>query len=125
MLCGMWDLPGPGLEPLSLALAGRFLTTVPPGNPHPLLLSGPFFPLLLLSLSCSIWILLLSVSSQSGSLLWKRALICLFVLKILFLMWTIFKVFIDFVTILLLVYVFWFLVFWPRGMWDLSSQTRD
>ena len=27
----MWDLPGPGVEPLSSALAGRFLTTVPPG----------------------------------------------------------------------------------------------
>ena len=29
LLCGMWDLPGPGLEPVSLALAGRFLTTAP------------------------------------------------------------------------------------------------
>ena len=29
----MWDLPGPGLKPVSLALAGRFLTTVPPGKP--------------------------------------------------------------------------------------------
>ena len=28
----MWDLPEPGLEPVSLALAGRFLTTVPPGK---------------------------------------------------------------------------------------------
>ena len=37
-------------------------------------------------------------------------------------MWTIFKVFIEFVTILLLFYV---LVFWPQGMWDLSSLTRD
>ena len=26
----MWDLPGPGLEPVSPALAGGFLTTVPP-----------------------------------------------------------------------------------------------
>ena len=29
----MWDLPGPGLEPMSPALAGRFLTTEPPGKP--------------------------------------------------------------------------------------------
>ena len=29
----MWDLPGPGPEPVSLALAGGFLTTVPPGKP--------------------------------------------------------------------------------------------
>ena len=28
----MWDLPGPGLEPLSPALAGGFLTTAPPGK---------------------------------------------------------------------------------------------
>ena len=39
-----------------------------------------------------------------------------------FLMWTIFKVFIDFVTTLLLFYV---LVFRPQGMWDLSLLTRD
>ena len=44
-----------------------------------------------------------------------------FFLKI-FLMWNIFKVFTEFVTISLLFYV---LVFWPRGMWDLSSLTRD
>ena len=33
LLCGMWDLPGPGLEPVSPALAGGFLTTAPPGKP--------------------------------------------------------------------------------------------
>ena len=32
LLCGMWDLPRPGLEPVSPALAGRFSTTVPPGK---------------------------------------------------------------------------------------------
>ena len=31
LLCGMWDLPGPEIEPVSPELAGRFLTTVPPG----------------------------------------------------------------------------------------------
>ena len=30
----MWDLPGPGLEPVSPALAGGFLTTAPPGKSH-------------------------------------------------------------------------------------------
>ena len=30
----MWDLPGPGLEPVSPALAGGFLTTAPPGKPE-------------------------------------------------------------------------------------------
>ena len=29
----MWDLPRPGLEPVSLELAGEFLTTAPPGKP--------------------------------------------------------------------------------------------
>ena len=38
-------------------------------------------------------------------------------------MWTIFKVFMEFVTILLLSYMFLFL--WPEGMWDLSSLTRN
>ena len=33
LLCGMWDLPRPGLEPVSPALAGGFSTTVPPGKP--------------------------------------------------------------------------------------------
>ena len=28
----MWDFPGPGLESMSAARAGRFLTTVPPGK---------------------------------------------------------------------------------------------
>ena len=30
---GTWDLPRPGLEPVSPALAGRLSTTVPPGKP--------------------------------------------------------------------------------------------
>ena len=34
-LRGMWDLPRPGLEPVSPALAGRFSTTAPPGNSLP------------------------------------------------------------------------------------------
>ena len=33
LLHGTWDLPGPGLKPVSPELAGRFLTTVPPGKP--------------------------------------------------------------------------------------------
>ena len=32
LLRGMWDLPGPGIEPTTSALAGRFLTTAPPGK---------------------------------------------------------------------------------------------
>ena len=32
LLNSMWDLPRPGVEPVSPALAGGFLTTVPPGK---------------------------------------------------------------------------------------------
>ena len=34
-LRGMWDLPRPGIEPVSPALAGRPSTTAPPGKPRP------------------------------------------------------------------------------------------
>ena len=33
LLQGMWDLPRPGLEPVSPALAGGFSITAPPGKP--------------------------------------------------------------------------------------------
>ena len=33
LLCGMWDLPGSGIEPMSPALAGGFFTTEPSGKP--------------------------------------------------------------------------------------------
>ena len=33
LLRGMWDLPRPGHEPVSPALAGRFSTTALPGKP--------------------------------------------------------------------------------------------
>ena len=42
LLCGMWDIPRPGLKPMFPALAGGFLTTAPPGKP-----SCRFFTLLL------------------------------------------------------------------------------
>ena len=34
LLHGMWDPPGPGLKPVSPALAGRLSTTAPPGKPQ-------------------------------------------------------------------------------------------
>ena len=37
LLRSMWDLPRPGLEPVSPALAGRFSTTAPPGKPDKIL----------------------------------------------------------------------------------------
>ena len=33
LLHGVWDLPGPGIEPMSSALAGRFFTPEPQGKP--------------------------------------------------------------------------------------------
>ena len=51
-LRGMWDLPRPGLEPMSPALAGRFSTTVPAGKPCPFL--NWVFALLLLSFKMSV-----------------------------------------------------------------------
>ena len=60
-----------------------------------------------------------------GTVSWgatQSLLMCLFFFFKIFWMGTIFKVFIEFVTVLLLFYV---LVFWPRGMWDLSSLIRD
>ena len=43
----MWDLPRPGLEPVSPALAGRLSTTAPPGKPPTifLLLISSLIPL--------------------------------------------------------------------------------
>ena len=43
----MWDLPRPGLEPVSPALAGRLSTTAPPGKP-PFIVDVIYFKLLLL-----------------------------------------------------------------------------
>ena len=47
LLRGMWDLPRPGLEPVSPVLAGRFSTTAPPGKPDLWDLEG--IPLILLA----------------------------------------------------------------------------
>ena len=40
-----------------------------------------------------------------------------------FFIWTIFKVFMEFVAILLLFYVLIF--FWPRGVWDLNKESNS
>ena len=39
----MWDLPGPGIEPMSPGLAGKFFTTEPPGVPLFLFVYGHQF----------------------------------------------------------------------------------
>jgi len=40
LLCGMWNLHGPGIEPVSQASAGGFSSTAPPGKPQ----MGPGWP---------------------------------------------------------------------------------
>ena len=41
----MWDLPGPGIKPLSPLLTGRFLSTIPPGKSSPqIVIEYLFFP---------------------------------------------------------------------------------
>ena len=51
-----------------------------------------------------------------------RGVLFIFKLFFFFLKWTILKIFIEFVTVLLLFYVSGF---WQQGMWDLSFLTRD
>ena len=51
-LCGMWDLPRPGLEPASPALAGRLSTTAPPGKPWSIVWNWEVWCLWLCSYDC-------------------------------------------------------------------------
>ena len=44
LLHSMWDVTGPGLKPMSPALAGGFLTTVPPGKSLEVVFCRSFFP---------------------------------------------------------------------------------
>ena len=60
---------------------------------------------------------------ETFSIVWIcHHIFLIFFFKRFFLMWTIFKVFTEFVTILLLFHV---LVFWPWGLWDLSFSIRN
>ena len=45
LLCSMWSLPGPGIEPVSPALEGGFLTTEPPQQSLMVLLKSHSHPL--------------------------------------------------------------------------------
>lgn len=57
---GMWDLPGPGMEPMSPALAGGFLTPGPQGSPlhsQSSTLSSHCSHLYLLCAPCTLFIL--------------------------------------------------------------------
>ena len=58
LLHGMWDLPRPGLEPVSPALAGRFSTTAPPEKPLFIYFLNLFLAALCVGFSLR-WLLLL------------------------------------------------------------------
>ena len=60
--CGTWDLPGPGIEPVSPALAGGFLTTGPPGT------SQRYFFFFLINLFIYFWLCWVFVAVQGLSL---------------------------------------------------------
>ena len=55
LLLGMWDLPRPGLEPVSPALAGRLSTTAPPGKPLMWVFCFILFTLLLVKSLWHLW----------------------------------------------------------------------
>ena len=52
---GIWNLPRPGIEPVSPALSGRFLTTGPPGK------SSSFYLILVKIATYEDWLLLWSI----------------------------------------------------------------
>ena len=72
LLRGMWDLPRPGLEPVSPALAGRFSTTAPPGKPqiHFLIASSGRRGVLTLKLLKNSWIRLSKGKSSLDAKKW-------------------------------------------------------
>ena len=49
-LCGAWDLPTSGIEPVFSALADGFFTTEPPRKPKPLPLNSVFLSCFMVSL---------------------------------------------------------------------------
>ena len=51
LLRGMWDLPRPGLEPVSPVLAGRFSTTAPSGKPYNLCFNVYFSDIIIATLA--------------------------------------------------------------------------
>ena len=59
LLHGMWDLPRPGLESLSPALAGRFSTAAPPGKPYVYVFNSPVMQCFVSSYSLFFFLLLL------------------------------------------------------------------
>ena len=74
LLRGMWDLPRPGLEPVSPALAGRLPTPAPPGKPHIFFLT--FFSIMVYYRILNISYLCCTVGPCCWSILCIIAYIC-------------------------------------------------
>ena len=55
LLWGMWNLPGPGIKPMYPALAGEFLSTVPPGKPYRYIFSMSVFMHVYSFPPCAFW----------------------------------------------------------------------
>ena len=79
LLRGMLDLPRPGPEPVSPALAGRFPTTAPPGKPL-LPIFGLFVFLILSCMSCSYILEINPLYVDSTANIFSHSEACLFVL---------------------------------------------
>ena len=79
-LRGMWDLPRPGPEPASPALAGRLSTTAPPGKPPAHFLIGLFVFLILSCMSCLYILEINPLSIYSFTNIFSHSEGCLFVL---------------------------------------------
>ena len=80
-LCGMWDLPGPEIEPLSPALASGFFTTEPAGKPYTLIYNTLIFSILSFDpVSCSMsssnyhFLICIQVSQGTGKVIWYSPL---------------------------------------------------
>ena len=85
----MSDLPGPGIEPMSPALAGGFLTTVPPGKP------------LYYLLACFLFVTSVLFSFFPSNFFWIELFLFLFFLMIPFISTISFKVYLIFLVVAL------------------------
>ena len=90
LLRGMWDLPGPGIEPVSPALAGGFFTTAPPGKSQMLNLKALLyhiwlshcFKLIIIQLCCSYFCKIFTTRSKILCIFYAKR-VCAYLPKVL------------------------------------------
>ena len=81
LLCGMWDLPRPGLEPVSPASAGRFSTTEPPRKPPSAHFLTRLWGFIILSCVSCLYVLDINpLSVISFANIFPHSVSCLFIL---------------------------------------------